>query len=55
MVFSRAGFAPNDPSLGWDGYFEGRRVNSAVFVYFLEITFIDGRTETLTGEVMVLW
>ncbi|MCB0636446.1 MAG: gliding motility-associated C-terminal domain-containing protein, partial [Lewinella sp.] len=55
MIFSREDFAPNDPNLGWDGFFEGRRVNSAVFVYLLKVTYVDGWQEMKTGEVMVVW
>lgn len=54
MVFSRRNFAPNDPILGWDGAFEGRPVNSAVFVYHAGLRTIQGKTHTIKGDVTLM-
>ncbi len=53
-VFERFDFQPNDPSLGWDGRWRGKKVNPAVFVYLLEVEYFDGTKETLKGDVTVL-
>ena len=53
-VFERYNFQPNDPSLGWDGRFRGQMMNAAVFVYYLEVEFIDGETELFKGDVMLM-
>ena len=39
---------------GWDGTFRGKDVNNAVFVYYLEATFIDGSEVTKKGDVTLI-
>ena len=36
---------PNDPSIGWDGRFNGRKMLPAVFVVLVDVTLIDGTTK----------
>ncbi|HFC00021.1 MAG TPA: T9SS type B sorting domain-containing protein, partial [Phaeodactylibacter sp.] len=50
-VFEQRDFQPNDASLGWNGTFKGKKMNPAVFVYFAEIEFIDGRKIMYKGDV----
>lgn len=45
---------PNDPALGWDGRINGDLAPPAVFVYFAEIEFIDGKTEQFRGDVTLV-
>lgn len=54
MVFEQENFAPNDPNLGWDGTLWGEPLNAAVFVYYAEILFTDGKTELITGDVLLM-
>ena len=54
MVFERQNFSPNDPNLGWDGTLWGEPLNAAVFVYYAEILFTDGKSELITGDVILL-
>jgi gliding motility-associated-like protein len=62
LVFSRWGesvfeyfnFQPNNPAYGWDGTHRGRPLDPAVFVWFAEIEFIDGRTELFEGGVTLI-
>ncbi|GJM31499.1 MAG: hypothetical protein DHS20C18_05000 [Saprospiraceae bacterium] len=55
IVFEEHGFSPNDPNYGWNGSFRNSGLlNSGVFVYLAKITFIDGKTEIYSGEVMLL-
>ncbi len=51
MVYEATNFFPNDPTQGWDGTFKGKKLNPAVFVYFLEAQFIDGRTGFYEGDI----
>lgn len=53
-VFAAEDFAPNDPSVGWDGTKAGVMMNAAVFVYLAEVEFVDGRIEILKGDVMLV-
>ncbi|MEL7426730.1 MAG: gliding motility-associated C-terminal domain-containing protein, partial [Bacteroidota bacterium] len=54
MVFEQENFSPNDPNLGWDGTLWGEPLNAAVFVYYAEILFTDGKSELITGDVVLL-
>ncbi len=51
---SEAPFPANDPQLGWDGTLGGRRVNGGVYVYYAEVSYINGRTVGYRGDVTVL-
>jgi gliding motility-associated-like protein/uncharacterized repeat protein (TIGR01451 family) len=51
LVFEQENFPPNFEGYGWNGTFKGDKMNTGVFVYFVEVLLIDGRTETLTGDV----
>ncbi len=39
---------------GWDGRYKGQRPNPGVYVYFVELTYIDGRVEVIKGDVTLL-
>jgi gliding motility-associated-like protein len=43
----------SEEMVGWDGTFNGARLNPAVFVYKILITFRDGRTKLFAGEVVL--
>jgi len=49
-VYINKNFSPNDPSKGWDGFFDNQRMKPAVFVYRAEIEMVDGRTVQLSGD-----
>ena len=59
MVFDRWGelmheaydFEPISDEHGWDGYFRGKKMNPAVFVYFAEVEYFDGQVELFKGDV----
>ncbi|MCB0663234.1 MAG: gliding motility-associated C-terminal domain-containing protein, partial [Saprospiraceae bacterium] len=54
LLFQANDFQPNDPAFGWDGRFQGKMMNEAVFVYQAQITFLDGRTEIFKGDVTLV-
>jgi gliding motility-associated-like protein len=54
LVFFQNRFPPNDPSFGWDGLFEGRSLNPAVFVVMAEIELKNGRVEVFTGDLALM-
>lgn len=41
-------------AFGWDGTFVGKKMPPEVYVYLLEVTFIDGHTESYKGDVTLL-
>jgi len=44
----------NDLESGWDGTFRGRKMRSAVFVYFAEIVSMNGQAHVVKGDVVLL-
>ena len=54
MVFNEKDFTPNEPPVGWDGTFNGKNMQPAVYIWMAEIEFLDGTTEVLEGEVSLV-
>ncbi|MFN0014419.1 MAG: gliding motility-associated C-terminal domain-containing protein, partial [Saprospiraceae bacterium] len=56
LMYEREKFVPNnnDFSEGWDGRFRGQMVNPGVYVYLIEVRFLDGRTLLYRGDVTVI-
>jgi len=54
LVYSEFDFQPNQPVHSWDGNFLGQPMSPAVFVYWAEIRFIDGRTILYKGDVTLV-
>ena len=54
LVYEATDFAPNDLSNGWDGSFKGKNLNPAVFVYYAEITLVNGDIVTRKGDVTLI-
>jgi hypothetical protein len=56
LVYLRESFYPNNDNLseGWDGRFNGSFVNPGVFVYLVEVKFLDGRVLLYRGDVTVI-
>jgi gliding motility-associated-like protein len=54
VIHDLPNFQPNDPAYGWDGTFDGEIVNPGVFVYRVEVEFIDDVTEIYTGTVSII-
>lgn len=56
-VFNRYGqlvFETKNQSDGWDGSDNGTALNPGTFVYTLDVTFAEGRSETFTGNVTLV-
>ncbi|MCB9355691.1 MAG: gliding motility-associated C-terminal domain-containing protein [Lewinellaceae bacterium] len=56
LMYERDEFFPNNDNLaeGWDGKYKGDYVNPAVFVYVIEVKFLDGRVLLYRGDVTVV-
>jgi len=54
LVFADQNFQTNDRTHGWDGYFEGELMNSAVFSYFAKIRFVDGEELLYQGDISII-
>jgi len=55
VVFSARDFPTDDPTEGsWDGDFRNQEAQSGVYVYIVTVEFIDGFSETYTGDITLL-
>ncbi|MBL4668033.1 MAG: gliding motility-associated C-terminal domain-containing protein, partial [Flavobacteriales bacterium] len=57
FVYDRWGekvFETQDLNIGWDGVFRGKKMNNAVFVYYLEAIFHDGTEVSQKGDVTLI-
>lgn len=54
LVFVSENQPASDPSYGWNGTFKGEPVNPGVFVYVVEVLFINGTTEQIGGDVTIV-
>lgn len=53
-LFESKDFLPGDPAGGWDGTINGKSLNSGVFAYLVEISFLDGTIEVSSGSVNIV-
>ena len=54
LVFVNKNFQPNDPSLGWDGYFNDDFVEDGVYVYYAVLELRNGEAVKESGDVTFL-
>jgi gliding motility-associated-like protein len=54
MVFEGYNLDLGNESMGWDGVFNGREMNAAVFAYLAEVEFIDGEVILFEGDVTLV-
>lgn len=55
-VYELRNFHPNSypDSDGWNGTFQGQKLDPAVFVYFAEVEFIDGEIVIFEGDITLI-
>lgn len=53
-IFSANDFQPNDPTYAWNGKARGDDAASAVYVWYVEVEFIDGEVELFKGDVTLV-
>ncbi|MEL7220152.1 MAG: gliding motility-associated C-terminal domain-containing protein, partial [Bacteroidota bacterium] len=54
LVYERNNFPIDDDSAGWDGRFNGTMLDAGVYLYALEMVFIDGSVRRYGGDVTLL-
>jgi len=54
LLFEQKHFQPNDPGQGWDGTYRGQSVGPGVYIYYVVVQIVDGRTVELKGSVTVV-
>ncbi len=53
-VFEYYNFIPDEPAAGWDGKHRDTKMQPAVFTWFAEVEFTDGRVELYKGDVTLV-
>ena len=53
LIFEETNIQANDPKSGWNGKFNGKKLDNGVFVYVAEIEFSDGKSEIYTGDISI--
>jgi gliding motility-associated-like protein len=56
VIFDRWGekvFTSNDPAFGWDGTFNGKKMDPAAFAYYLKAT-VDGEDVIQKGSISIV-
>jgi gliding motility-associated-like protein len=54
VVFEKSNFLPNDPTAGWDGTFNGKKLDPDVYVYTIEIICDNNFILTYKGNVALM-
>ncbi len=54
LLFVSENQPPNDPTYGWNGTFKGEPLNPGVYVYVVEVLFVNGTTETIGGDITIV-
>ena len=57
FIYDRWGekvFETEDMNIGWDGTFRGKKMNNAVFVYYVQATFEDGSEVSQKGDITLI-
>jgi gliding motility-associated-like protein len=57
IIYDRWGekvFESTDPKIGWDGTYNGKSLNSAVFVYYLNAGLFTGKAVTMKGNINLI-
>lgn len=54
LVFEKNNFIANEPTEGWDGALNGSPVENGVYVYAIDILFLDNEVVRYTGNVTLI-
>lgn len=54
LLYEDGGFGINDLNVGWDGSFKGKDMPSGVYVWQVEVEYVDGLTESHKGETTLV-
>lgn len=54
LLYERVELLPNQLEAGWDGVISGEPANAGVYLFTVEVEFIDGRTAQYTGDVVLM-
>lgn len=53
-MYEASDFDILDDKIGWDGFLKGKKATKGVYVYVIEVEFVDGWTEIYRGDLTLL-
>lgn len=53
-MYEAVNFQPNDPNFGWNGMHKGKLMDPSVFVWWLEVEYINGKKKIYKGDVTLM-
>ena len=54
LLFRTGDFEVNDPTVGWNGIFRSKNMNTGVYIWHVETLREDGTRETYNGETTLI-
>lgn len=54
LLYEGRDFQINDPNTGWDGNFKGKPMPPGVYVWYLEVSFVDGTVQQYQGHTTLI-
>ncbi len=54
VVYEASSILPNDELSGWDGTFKGEALDNGVYVYVVEVLFLDGVIRQYSGSITLM-
>ena len=51
MIYHQQGGLPNTQTLSWDGKFRGEVANPGIYIYLIQVHFMNGQKHTFTGSI----
>jgi gliding motility-associated-like protein len=54
LVFEGNNITINVPEQGWDGIYRGRPATSGTYTWYSDVLFLDGHTEQIKGNIILL-
>ena len=54
LMFQKDHIFPAPETDGWDGIFQGKEAANGVYVFWAEVTYIDGRKELIKGDFTLI-
>ncbi len=54
VVYETNDISPNEMTAGWDGTFRGEPMQPGVYLWFIELEYTDGLTETFKGQTTLI-
>lgn len=53
LIFEKRDMLPNQETIGWDGTYKGKRLDTGTYVWIVEVEFIDGSSELFKGDISI--